>query len=184
MRCTALLATLALLATAIPAHAESTQDRNVAFLWSILGDEDPATLATMPDGRVVSLGIAVDEAASRAGLADLASLANGALIGGQSYVGDIWLLSYGAGPCGALVVAPQPVSAPLHGQAWVYAGEAGRMSANAFVLYVFDWTTKESSVHFNVQWDAMGVIDFYCVTFGGMHFAFPTVDGVVNVGGV
>lgn len=179
-----ILLTLAFLTIlAPPAHAETLEARNAAFLWDRIGAADPAEPTTMPDGRVIPLAQAIEETVLRLGNVDLAALAGGAVLGPDTYVGDMWLLAIGYGGCTSTMILQTPVpTVPAAPQAWVYSGGVGTMSGDAISLTIIDWTTKETAFYANVHWEARGHMDFFCFSFGGLYLAFPFIDGIVTVG--
>lgn len=185
MRATILVIALGL-ALALPQMpAAATSDvhaRNVAFLSLLVGEVDPKTIVSFPDGRTMTLAEAIDEAASRAGDMDLAALAAGSGSGSARYVGDIWLISFGPGACAPTVIAPgPPLSVPIHPQLTLRSGSLGRMSGYGNYVQVIDWTTKESAIWYGASWTITGVSDFFCFDFAGYHLALPMVLGVVDV---
>lgn len=182
-----LLALIVLLPLALaPADAASSvHERNVAFFWSIIGDHDPAGVATMHDGRTMALADAVTDAATRAGNVDLAAMANGAAVDGDedTYVGDVWLLSIGPGGCSPTVIAPTPIPfTPVAPQAWIYGGGIGTMSGHGtHGVTVTSWTTKTSGFYSDAYWTVTGHSDFYCFSFFGLHLAAPFTTGIAEV---
>lgn len=164
----------------------SVHDRNVAYLWSLLGEHDPAEPATMHDGRVVSLAQAIDEAASRAGNVDLAALAAGAA---PSYLdlsgGDIWVLEYGLGGCQATWLVPPVVfvPVPLDPQFWLYVSGVGEISTtHGSYTRIIGWTLKTDETRYGTSgfW-ARGLTDGFCFAFAGFHFAYPFLDGTAGL---
>lgn len=179
------LATLALaVALAFPAAtADDVHARNVAYLWSVIGEHDPATQVTFPDGHATTLGAAVDEAAARASLrgVDLAGLAAGAAPDALGiHLGDVWIVELGLGPCDAGMLGPgSPVFIPLDPQLWLYVGGTGTLAtSHGHYTMMISWTAKTSETRFDTAgFTALGAQDFYCFEFGGSHLAFPFVDG-------
>ena len=188
MRSALAISLLLLVPLALPVGAaDFVHDRNVAFLWSIVGDQDPAQQVTMHDGRTTTLAEAIDDAAARASTRgiDLASVATGASrppppVDALDDFGDVWILEYGTGACTAKVLAPgSPAFVALDPQTWLYAGGIGWLSTtNGAYTSIISWALKTSEVRMGTNgFTAFGNQDFYCFSFSGLHFAFPFVNG-------
>lgn len=181
--------TTGLLVLAVPADANvpDVRERNAALILAMLGEQDLSAPVTLLDGRSMTLGAAVEDAAARAGSVDLAALASGAVVGPWGdQVGDVWVLEAGRGPC---TIAPQmrldwPLPpAPLHGQLWIYDGWIGSMSTtHGAYTFVIGWTTKTVTAGVDTAgFHAWGISDMYCFRLaGGDHFAFPFIDGIAG----
>lgn len=176
------VATLAM-ATPVNAAQSSTYEKNLGFFLGLIGEEDLSQTATFADGRTMTLGEAIADAANKAGSVDLAAITLGQAPEPGTHVGDIWILESGTGACTIQNVAPQPVGLAPDPQLWVYAGNVGTMATtNGFYTLTIGWTDKTSSFGFNTGgFSLAGGNDNYCFNFGGSHFAFPFADGVSSL---
>lgn len=166
------------------ATAEEVHARNVAFLWSLLDGEDPLGAASMPDGRVVTLAQAVDEAASRAGPVDLAAIASGSVSPFFEYAaGDVWVIEYGDGPCASTRLVEEPYWIYVGGQFWMYSGWIGSIgTTHGDITVVLGWSSKTAAVeHDTLGFTASGLTEMWCVGLDGGHFAFPFLDGEAHL---
>lgn len=173
-------------ATPVDAATENTHAKNVQYLSELVGNYDLATPVEFVDGRVMTLGEAIELTAARAGDIDLSAISASAVGGtGGPAVGDIWVLEIGTGGCTANVVAPQPVFQAVHGQLWVYSGGVGDLATSQGDITLFiDWTTKgvTGGSYFNTAgFTLTGSQDFFCFSFFGLHIAFPFGDGVAQL---
>lgn len=178
-----LVAALAAVAMPVNAATSTTYEKNVAFLLGMMGEVDLEQTATLSDGRVMSLGDAIDVAAARAGNVDLAAIASGQAPPPGVNAGDVWVLEFGSGGCAVQNLAPQPVFQAPHPQAWIYSGGVGTLeTSNGAYTYIIGWTTKTSSLNFGTAgFSLTGSQDFFCVSFFGYHLAFPFGDGVAQL---
>lgn len=175
-----------LLALALPvAHATDVHARNAAFLWTLMGQADPAQLATLHDGRAMPLASAIHEAAARAGNVDLAAIVSGASADPDATnAADVWVIEIGSGECERVELAPALwFGIPIHQQFWLYAGYYGTLSTTqGDSTTIIGWTTKSATTQTGTAgFTAAGQTDGYCIQFGGLHIAFPFIDGIATI---
>lgn len=179
------LVVVALAAIAAPVNAaQSTYDRNLAYLMDIVGEQDLTQTVTFSDGREMTLENALAATALRAGDVDLQNIAIGAAPPPGVHGGDIWVFEYGSGSCSATVLAPgSPAFVPIDTQLWIYAGAIGELStSNGYFTQIIGWTTKSYELGFGTAgFTATGNQDFFCFGFSGIHIAFPFIDGTASM---
>lgn len=176
------VALVSMTAPATTATGQSIRDQNREWILDQVEDYRPdAIVEVHSDGTVEQMPArkALEVTLDRAGDRKLATLAAGASHGTSDLVGDIWLIGFGFEDCSWHPIAPQPVSAPVLSQLWIYSGEIGYGHAAASSWTATGWTMKETvtgsgDVYFG------GVADFFCVEGGFFGILFPFVDGYVT----
>lgn len=187
----ALLLAILVVLPAPLAIASDVHARNVTFFSALLGDPDADAIATLPDGRAVTLAAALDAAAARAGSVDLGALARGATPsdGPSRAVGDVWVIETGDGPCVETLVAEQPVRLEvIYQQLTIYRGHVGTQSTSdgdptMFIAWTYGAAFPPAVTEIRddtAGFTAYGNSDMYCLTLGDRHLAFPFLDGYAN----
>lgn len=174
------VATLAM-ATPVNAAQSTTFEKNYGYFLGLVGEEDLSQMATFMDGRTMTLGEAIADAANKAGAVDLTKITAGQAPEPGTHVGDIWVIESGSGACVISNVAASPVpSVSPDPQLWIYRGQIGTMTtSNGFYTQTIGWTDKTSTFGFGTAgFSLAGINDNYCFNYSGSHFAFPFADGV------
>lgn len=165
MRPTLFLATALLLLAAPALAANDVHARNASFLASLFPEADAETLALLTD---------------RAGERDL----SGPLgpTNEHAFVGDIWVLSWGPGPCNVTILGPgSPDTYAWHANFWIYEGDTATMEQpNEELVFVVNWNLHTTGTFAPGHWWMAGNTDHWCHETPTGHYAFPFIDGIVR----
>lgn len=182
----ALAISMAMLAMAVPATADTGEDireQNREWLLEQNPNYNPNEIVEVHHNGIVeqmtaedALDITLDRAGDKL-LENIAADAGGS--GGGTVAGDVWLIGFGSVDCGSTtVLAPTPYPfTPIHTQLWLYGASTGyNEDSSANFWFAISWTAKTDIDGSGVV-DYGGDSDFFCIEGGFFSLLFPFIDG-------